>query len=275
MVAPTINIETTEGRAPPPPIDAQSPSPPGSNGQLIIYPESDGNRMADNTKQFEYIVTIQGGIAALFADRDDVFVAGDLLWYPVEGNNRLRIAPDVLVAFGRPRGHRGSYLQWREASIPPHVVFEVLSPGNTAAEMESKLDFYQYYGVEEYYLYDPDRGRLLGWLRGGNRLEKIPAMQQWVSPRLGIRFTLVGADLVIYRPDGARFETFIESWQRAEAATARAAAATEQARAATEQAAAERERAEAATERAEIEYVRRERLLIRLRELGIDPASLE
>lgn len=52
----------------------------------VIYPDSDGKPMADNTRQFDYIVMIQGGLAALFADRADVFVAGDLLWYPVEGN---------------------------------------------------------------------------------------------------------------------------------------------------------------------------------------------
>lgn len=77
----------------------------------IIYPDSDGKPMADNTRQFRYIVTIQGGIAALFADHPDVFVAGDLLWYPVEGNNKIRAAPDTMVVFGRPPGDRGSYLQ--------------------------------------------------------------------------------------------------------------------------------------------------------------------
>ena len=73
----------------------------GTDPVEIIYPESDGQPMEDNTKQFRYIVTIQGGLAALFADDPNVFVAGDLLWYPVEGKNTLRVAPDVMVAFGR------------------------------------------------------------------------------------------------------------------------------------------------------------------------------
>ncbi|MDV7397274.1 Uma2 family endonuclease, partial [Arthrospira platensis SPKY1] len=30
----------------------------------IIYPDSDGQPMADNTRQFDYIVMIQGGLAA-------------------------------------------------------------------------------------------------------------------------------------------------------------------------------------------------------------------
>lgn len=55
----------------------------------IIYPTSDGKPMADNTRQFRWIVTIQGGIDALFRDDPNVFVAGDLLWYPVEGKPHI------------------------------------------------------------------------------------------------------------------------------------------------------------------------------------------
>ncbi|MFZ1640951.1 MAG: Uma2 family endonuclease [Candidatus Contendobacter sp.] len=209
----------------------------------IIYPDSDGKPMADNTRQFRYIVTIQGGIAALFADRPDVFVAGDLLWYPVEGNNKLRAAPDTMVVFGRPPGDRGSYMQWREDGLAPQVVFEVMSPGNTVAEMTRKFRFYEQYGVEEYYVYDPDRGSLDGWIRQDGRLEDIPEMEGWVSPRLGIRFSLEGMDLALYRPDGRRFETFLELEQRAEN---------------------ERQRAENERQRAE-------RLAERLRALGVDP----
>jgi hypothetical protein len=65
----------------------------------IVYPDSDGKPMADNTLQFRWTVKIQGGLDALFRRDPDVFVAGDLLWYPVEGNNKLCTAPDVMVAF--------------------------------------------------------------------------------------------------------------------------------------------------------------------------------
>ena len=218
-----------------------SAAAPMVNGQEegIIYPESDGQPMADNTRQFRYIVTIHGGIAALFADRPDVFVAGDLLWYPVEGNNTLRAAPDIMVVFGRPPGDRGSYMQWREDEIAPQVVFEVLSPGNTIPEMTRKFRFYERYGVEEYYLFDPDRGELSGWMRQGGALEEIPEMQGWVSPRLGIRFTVEGSELVLYRPDSVRFATFVELQHQVEAERKRAEA--------------ERERVEAERKRAEAE----------------------
>ncbi|MGQ9741611.1 MAG: Uma2 family endonuclease, partial [Chloroflexus sp.] len=38
----------------------------------IVYPDSDGMPMADNTKQFRAIVTIQGNLDAIFRERDDV-----------------------------------------------------------------------------------------------------------------------------------------------------------------------------------------------------------
>ena len=176
---------------------------------VIIYPDSDGQPMADNTKQFRRITTIQGGLDALFKDNADIFVAGDLLWYPVEGDNKTRLAPDVMVVFGRPKGDRGSYQQWREDNIPPQVVFEVLSPGNRLGEMVRKLRFYERYGVEEYYIYDPDNVDLTGWLRSGAELTEIETMGGWVSPRLGIRFEL-GSELEIYRPDGQKFLTYVE-----------------------------------------------------------------
>ncbi|MGC1310468.1 MAG: hypothetical protein WA885_24825 [Phormidesmis sp.] len=49
------------------------------------YPDSDGQPMADNTQQFRWIMVIKENLERLFASDPDVFVAGDLLWYPVEG----------------------------------------------------------------------------------------------------------------------------------------------------------------------------------------------
>ncbi|NET60593.1 MAG: Uma2 family endonuclease, partial [Symploca sp. SIO2E6] len=50
----------------------------------LIYPDSDGKPLADNTTQLRYIFTIKGGLDALFKDRADVFIAADLFWYPVQ-----------------------------------------------------------------------------------------------------------------------------------------------------------------------------------------------
>lgn len=232
----------------------QQPSP---SREEIIYPDRDGQPMADNTEQFKWIVTIKENLELLFAAIADVFVAGDLLWYPVEGDNKIRQAPDTMVVFSRPKGRRGSYQQWREDNIAPQVVFEILSPGNRLSEMAKKFRFYDRYGVEEYYVYNPDDADFTGWLRSGDRLEPIEEIANWVSPRLGARFDLSGNELQIYRPDGDRFLTFVELGQ-----------AKEQERQRAEQ---ERQRAEQAETLLQQEQQRRQALEARLREMGIDP----
>jgi Uma2 family endonuclease len=188
--------------------------------------------MADNTLQFEWIVTIKGNLDGIYADVSDIFVAGDLLWYPVEGDNTIRVAPDVMVAFGRPKGYRGSYMQWRENNVAPQVVFEIWSPGNRISGFVHKLRFYDTYGVEEFYLYDPDINDLTGFRRVDGKLAEIPTMSGWISPRLNVRFELANDDLLMFRPDGSRFLTFVELDKQREEALKRAQEATRRAEAA-------------------------------------------
>lgn len=177
----------------------------------LFYPESDGKPLADNTVQFRLIIMIQGGIDAFFQDDPNVFVAGDLFWYPVEGEPWTKQAPDVMVVFGRPKGDRRSYKQWQEGDIPPQVVFEIASESNSLQELEqNKHWFYERYGVDEYYLFDPDRQSLKGWLRQDDALVPISSMVGWISPRLGVRFELDDGQLRLYAPDGVPFATYVE-----------------------------------------------------------------
>ena len=194
----------------------------------IIYPDSDGKPMSDNTEQYKWIVIIKENLEIIFATVAEVFIAGDLLWYPREGS-RSSQAPDVMVVFGRPKGRRGSYRQWLEEDIPPQVAFEILSPSNTTSEMSDKLGFYQSHGVEEYYVYDPDRVKLTGYQRDGERLKPIEQMNGWISPRLGIRFEMTEESLELYDPEGERFLTSVELKQQVREAQEKATVALEQA----------------------------------------------
>jgi len=215
----------------------------------IVYPESDGNPISDHTLQFEWITMIKGNLDILFADNSDVFVAGDLLWYPVEGEPKIRMAPDAMVVFGRPKADRGSYRQWMEGNVPPQVVFEIMSPGNRPSEMFGKLLFYVKHGVQEYYFYDPFSYDFSVCVRSedGLGLDEVTFEGVWTSPSLGVRFeSIQGEKLKVFQPTGEPFLSFVELEQR------------------RRQLARERD---AAVQRAEV-------LAERLRALGVDPDTL-
>ena len=239
----------------------------------IVYPDSDGQPMAENTEQFQWIVVIKDNLESLFADDPQVFVAGDLLWYPVEGRPDIRRAPDVLVAIGRPKGRRGSYQQWLEGDIAPQVVFEVLSPSNDQTELALKFEFYDLYGVEEYYLYNPDSNDLVGWLRRDGRLRVIETMDGWISPRLGIRFTLTPETLRLAYPNGQPFLTFVELREQAVQAEQRAVQAEQRAVQAEQRATQAEQQREQERQSREQAEARAARLAAQLRALGIDPAQ--
>ena len=221
--------------------------------EKVLYPDSDGQPMSDNTLQFAWIAKLKEGCEALFKDNPTVFVAGDLLWYPVEGDNKTRRAPDAMVVFGRPKGYRGSYQQWLEDNITPQVVFEILSPGNTLSEMALKLQFYNRFGIEEYYLYNPENNDLTGWLRGETGLTVIESLDGWISPRLGVRFVFAEPELEVIRPDGQRFLSYVELMEQRDEI--------------------EQQRDEIEQQRNEIEQ-QRDRMAAKLQELGIDPTQL-
>jgi len=218
----------------------------------VIYLDDNGEPMSNNTDQFRLIVWIKENLELVFADDPNVFLASDLLWYPVEGNNKLSQAPDIMAVFGIPKGYRGSYQQWNEDNIAPQVAFEIW-PGDRIGLMMQKFQFYERYGVEEYYFYNPQTLELGGWLRRESQLEAIKQMDDWVSPRLGVRFQLSETGLEMFGPNQEPFVSFVELDRLRQQAEARA----EQAEMLLEQ---ERSRSQA--------------LESRLREMGIDPNQL-
>ncbi|WP_017305903.1 Uma2 family endonuclease [Spirulina subsalsa] len=217
---------------------------------LDLYPDSDGQPMAENTVQYRWIVRLVSNLKRLFAGQN-VFVAGDLLWYPVQvqASPVPAQAPDAMVVFGRPPGDRGSYKQWQENDIPPQVVFEILSPSNTRREIFIKQTFYQQYGVLEMFFYDPDSRDFWGFVRETPEQEFsliTPLNLPWTSPLLQIRFELGGDELRVFHPNGELFQD-------------------------PEEVMAEREQIQRDLEQVTQE---RDRALAKLRELGIDPNEL-
>ncbi|MEM8504037.1 MAG: Uma2 family endonuclease [Cyanobacteria bacterium P01_D01_bin.1] len=216
----------------------------------IFYPDCDDQPMASNTEQYQWIVIIQQNLNWLMPD---AFVAGDLFWYPIEGRPDISVAPDVMVALGRPKGKRLSYKQWQEENTPPQVIFEILSPSNTKREMEKKLLFFDRHGVEEYYLYDSETYELSGFLRDEFGLSHIPDMAGWESPLLKIRFDTKDDELQLIRPDSSPFLSFEEVIAQAEQS---------------------KQEAESAKQEVVLAEERANKLAEKLRSLGIDPNDL-
>jgi len=175
-----------------------------------FYPSSDGKPMADNTLQFDYIVKIKTNLELLFRDKE-VFIAGDLFWYPVEGAPKIVAAPDVMVVFGCPKGHRLSYKQWEEGNVAPQVIFEVLSKSNSTLEMLRKQRFYEKFGVEEYIIIDPYQSKFEVFIRENDIFELIETTNNsWTSKRLGISIEADEDQISFYFPEGHPFRTLEE-----------------------------------------------------------------
>ena len=220
----------------------------------VFYPSSDGRPMSDNMWQGKAITNADSDLESA---RPEALVAADILVYPEKGNNRNRIAPDVLVALGLGTHKRSSYFVWEEGK-PPDWVLEVASPGTEAEDRGTKRRKYAEMGVPEYWMFDakgdvypPGTPRLQGLkLVDG---EYRPLKSRLVDGRRMIRSELLGLDV---RADGEllRFRDVatgrdVRHRGEIEADEERAHAATEHARAQTRQEAAQRKTAEAHAQR--------------------------
>ena len=121
----------------------------------IYYPESDGQPMAETDAQFYPLTETVLALRQRYADRDDVYVSGDLLVYYRMNDNTVRLAPDVFVVFGVEDHLRSSYIIWREGGKTPDFVLEIASPGTYVRDMTEKRALYAAFGVTEYWRFDP------------------------------------------------------------------------------------------------------------------------
>lgn len=136
----------------------------------IIYPESDGEPMAETDVHRQTAAELIESLEDFFQNEPEVYISGNILLYYVKGNPRKRVAPDVLVTRGIKKGRRRVYKLWEEGR-PPDVVIEISSRQTWGDDLQRKWQLYEQLGVTEYFIFDPEYDYLMEPLVG-YRLKK-------------------------------------------------------------------------------------------------------
>ena len=221
----------------------------------VYYPESDGKPMAESDLHREVMTDLIHALKTRYAGEPNVYVAGNLLLYYVEGNPRKSVSPDVLVTWGIPKGRRKTYLLWKEGRAPGFVI-EVTSDTTRTEDLGTKQELYLRLGVEEYILFDPLGDYLHPRLQGHRlvlgRYQPIPVEPDGslLSRTTGLRLRIEGENLRLVDETTGERLLFVE-----EERTARLAERA--ARLAAEERAEQEAKARRALEE-EIERLRRE-----------------
>jgi Uma2 family endonuclease len=163
--------------------------------------------------------------------------------------------PDVFWVGGvDPDRKRKSWIAWEEDGRLPDVIVELLSPSTASKDRNEKKALYaQVFRTAEYFLYEPETGKLEGWRlvdRSYRTIQPDERGRLW-SGQLGVFLGLwhgviLGHEndwLRLFRPNGSLVPTQEEL---AVAADQRAEAESQRAEAERQRAEAERRRADAA-----------------------------
>ena len=121
----------------------------------LVYPESDGEPMAESGKHVRLLLDMIETIDRHFQDIPDVHVGGNMFLYYEEGNPRKVISPDVFMVRGVSKKDLRTYKTWEQQ---PHLdfVLELASPSTYTKDFNEKKAIYeQILRVKEYCIYDP------------------------------------------------------------------------------------------------------------------------
>ncbi len=192
----------------------------------VEYPESDGKPMAETDTHIQQLIYLREALNDYFRDDPNVYVAGNLFVYFVEGDPSQVVAPDIFVVKGVPKGDRRFFQVWKEGKAPD-VVFELTSRRTRYEDLGAKKGIYELLGVQEYFLFDP----LGEYLRpplmtfrltpeGYRRVEEEPP----VSRVLGLELRIEGNFLRLVDPrTGEKLLTPLEAQEARRQAERRAA----------------------------------------------------
>ncbi|MBD2151041.1 Uma2 family endonuclease [Pseudanabaena sp. FACHB-1277] len=223
----------------------------------INYPCSDGEPLAE-TQQHVLAILMTLALLRLYLQNQPAVVFADQFLYYIEGNSKARVAPDVMVVFDIEKRLYGNYKIW-EGQQTPAIIIEVTSAGTKDTDWNFKKTLYEQLGVTEYWLFDPYGEWIAGQLQGYRLNEDgvYKPIKDNCSEVLQLRLQAEEYLIGFYRLDnGDKLLTPEELYNAALDASQRADQ--------------EAQRADQAAQRAALEKARADRLMEKLRQLGID-----
>ena len=198
----------------------------------------------------ELAATLRPRLARQYGDR--AVVASDVgLYHRPEDRFAPPLAPDILVSLTAgavnapgtpPPEDRKSYKLWQEPV--PDLVIEIVSPSSGKRDTTDKPNRYESIGIPEYWIFDPERHRIVGGLSGrlltddgytsappaSPPADEAPvphgAIPYW-SAVLGLYLYADGLDLRLHDPRTGRVNTVAEEIAAREAAEGALGAALE------------------------------------------------
>ena len=176
----------------------------------IFYPDSDGEPMAETDTHANLLIYLRKALEVFFAEQEDVYVSGNIMFYYVEDDPTQVISPDVMVCFGVPKGDRTSYKTWAENDVAPSVVIELSSRGTWRKDRIEKKALYEMLGVKEYYIFNPLEPKTTPAFtvyeleNGGYKTVKIEN-NRVKSAILGLELVVEGRTLRLYNPAAEQF----------------------------------------------------------------------
>ena len=181
----------------------------------------------------------------LWKDRDDYFAAGNLTVYysPKQIKSEDFRGPDFFVMLGAEKHDRRSWTVWEENGQYPHIIIELLSDSTAKTDRGFKKTLYgNIFRTPDYFWFDPNNLEFKGFhlIDGAYQdLEPNDRQHLW-SQQLGLFLGIHDRKLRFFMPDGTLVSTPEET-------------------------------AEAQIKRADFEQQRNEKLMAKLRELGVEP----
>lgn len=245
----------------------------------IEYPEEDGEPLAESDFQLIPLTYAVVALRARYADREDIYVAGNMLLYYRMNLPEFSVAPDVFMVNGARGNHkRRSWFTWRENAAPAFVL-EIASDSTWRHDSVGKRAIYAEIGVTEYWRFDPTGEFFSPALVGEHLVDGVyqpieasedeDGILRGHSDALGLDIcALPSLELRLYDPfHGEWLLDYREEQDRRQAAERQALAERDARQAAEEQAHAERDARQAAEAQTQAERSARQAAEERIRRL--------